>query len=139
MGLSEWSKYQLKRKSQYYFHAAFNVLNLAQQIIYTGKHLEVVGANSQAFQEYSFPIYPGRAILFRTEDQYRANAVGVQYDPQFGWGDIFTDGLDIHYIPGSHLSLLEEPYIQVLAAKFKVCLEQAQALHLSGTQSLKIS
>jgi hypothetical protein len=34
--------------------------------------------------------------------------------------------LDIKYIPGSHLSLLNEPNVRVLAKQVKICLEKAQ-------------
>ncbi|MHC5731852.1 MAG: thioesterase domain-containing protein, partial [Nostoc sp.] len=71
--------------------------------------------------------YLGRCTLLRTEDQNRGEAIGIQYDPQFGWGDLVVGGLDIHYLPGSHLDLLKEPNVQVLAETLRNCLTQAQS------------
>ncbi|MEH1843055.1 MAG: amino acid adenylation domain-containing protein [Nostoc sp.] len=102
-------------------------LEVALDIPISDKHLKIIDANTQAVSEYIFPVYPGRAILLRTEDQNRDEAIGTQYDPQFGWGDLVTEGLDIHYIPGSHLGLLNEPHVQVLANTLRNCLIQAQS------------
>lgn len=57
--------------------------------------------------------------------------IGMEYDPQFGWGDLIVGGLDIHYVLGSHNSLLYEPDVQVVAEKLKVCLDKAYTKFLS--------
>ncbi|WP_375504352.1 amino acid adenylation domain-containing protein [uncultured Nostoc sp.] len=103
-------------------------LEVALDIPISDKHLKIIDANTQAVSEYIFPVYPGRVILLRTEDQNRDEAIGTQYDPQFGWGEVVAGGLDIHYVPGSHLGLLNEPHVQVLAKTLRNCLIQAQSL-----------
>ncbi|AFZ23898.1 acyl-CoA synthetase (AMP-forming)/AMP-acid ligase II [Cylindrospermum stagnale PCC 7417] len=130
MNLSQLAKYHLQQKYKSYLNAASQVLEMVQQIDSTKKQLDVISANSQALWGYTFEAYPGAVTLLRTEDENRADAVGVKYEPQFGWGEIVMGGLEIHYIPGSHLSLLDKPYVQVLAEKFKVCLEKAQTMNL---------
>lgn len=102
-------------------------LEVALDIPVSDKHLKIIDANTQAVSEYIFPVYPGQAILLRTEDQNRDEAIGTQYDPQFGWGDLVGGGLDIHYVPGSHLGQLNEPDVQVLAETLRNCLIQAQS------------
>jgi thioesterase domain-containing protein len=92
----------------------------------TDKHLNVIDANVEAANEYILQVYPGQMTLLRTDDKSRTEAVGEKYDPQFGWGDIIAGEIDIHYVPGSHLLLLEEPNVRVLAEKLKPCLEKAQ-------------
>ncbi|WP_375515431.1 amino acid adenylation domain-containing protein [uncultured Nostoc sp.] len=101
-------------------------LEVALDLAVTDKHLKIIDANTQAVSEYIFPVYPGRAILLRTEDQNRDEAIATQYDPQFGWGEVVAGGLDIHYVPGSHLGLLNEPHVQELAETLRNCLIQAQ-------------
>ncbi len=93
----------------------------------TDKHLKIIDTNIQAISEYIFSPYLGRAILLRTDDQSRDEAIGIQYDPQFGWGDLVVGGLDVHHIPGSHLEILKEPHVQVLAETLRNCLSQAQS------------
>ena len=94
----------------------------------TDKHLKIIDANTQAISEYIFSPYLGQAILLRTEDESRDEAIGIEYDPQFGWGDVVAGELDVHYVPGSHHGLLNEPQVQVLAETLRNCLIQAQSL-----------
>ncbi|MDZ8110116.1 MAG: amino acid adenylation domain-containing protein [Nostoc sp. DedQUE12a] len=117
---SYWNKSRLQNTYKRYLEAK---LDLPE----TDKHLKSIDINTQAISQYTYPPYPGRAILLRTEDQNRGEGIGIQYDPQFGWGEIVAGGLDIHYIPGSHLSLLREPDVQVLAETLRNCLMDAQA------------
>ncbi|MFN6465859.1 MAG: non-ribosomal peptide synthetase [Nostoc sp. DedVER02] len=116
---SHWRKENFQNKYRGYLE---DVLPLVE----TDKHLKIINANTQAVSEYIFSPYLGRAILLRTEDANRDEAIGTRYDPQFGWGNLVTEGLDIHYVPGSHLDLLKEPNVQVLAEILRNCLTQAQ-------------
>ncbi|MBD2244331.1 non-ribosomal peptide synthetase [Nostoc sp. FACHB-888] len=117
---SYWRKSNLQNAYNRYLEGALDLPA-------TDKHLKIIDINTQAVSEYIFSPYLGRAILLRTEDENRDEAIGTEYDPQFGWGEIVAGGLDIHYIPGSHLDLLNEPYVQVVAEKLKNFLIQAQS------------
>ncbi|MEH1934754.1 MAG: amino acid adenylation domain-containing protein [Nostoc sp.] len=117
---SYWRKHHLENRYNRYLE---EVLDLPL----SDKHLKIIDANTEAMSEYIFSPYLGEVILLRTEDQNRDEAIGTQYDPQFGWGDLVPGGLDIHYIPGSHLDLLKEPNVQVLAETLRNCLTQAQS------------
>ncbi|BCL37938.1 AMP-binding protein [Nostoc sp. MS1] len=127
VGLSEVYKYQLHEVYKHYSNILRQVLNTAVDAPETDKHLNIMDANAEALKNYSFQKYSGNVTLFRTEDQNRKSAVGIKYDPQFGWGDL-VENLDVDYIPGSHVSLLSEPFVKVLAQKFQLCLEKAQML-----------
>ncbi|MEH2423097.1 MAG: amino acid adenylation domain-containing protein [Nostoc sp.] len=117
---SYWRKHHLQNSYNRYLEG---VLHLPE----TDKHLKIIDANIQALSEYIFSPYLGRIILLRTEDRNRLEAIGTEYDPQFGWGDLVAGGLDVHYIPGSHLDQLNEPHVQVLAETLRNCLTQAQS------------
>jgi len=77
--------------------------------------------NIQASRNYVPQVYPGRVTLFRSRDQI----IGVSSygDPQLGWGELAAGGLEFHEVPGTHLGMLQEPHVQVLAEKLKDCLE----------------
>ncbi|GAX43384.1 amino acid adenylation domain-containing protein [Tolypothrix sp. NIES-4075] len=130
-GWSQWGKYMLKHKYKRYLTAARHLLNVVHRLPENDKHLEIIDANALALSEYSFQVYPDKLTLLRTDDKSRDEAVGIEYDPQFGWGDLIVGGLDIHYVPGSHNSLLYEPHVQVVAEKLKVCLDKAYTKFLS--------
>src|SRR5579883_1014783 len=121
VGWREWGAYTVKHRLENYKKS------LNPHVSKTDEHLEVIDANILAAETYDFPVYSGQITLLRTEDQNRSDAVGMRYDPQYGWGHLATGGVDTYYIPGSHSSLLEEPHIQEVVRIMKVCLTQAQA------------
>ena len=134
------SNYISHKAKSFYQHGKFyikqifqNHLRLITQIFNPwtpeiNKHLHSHDIYIQAMNTYIFQPYSGQVTLFRTKDENRTEAVGIEYDSKFGWGEIITGDLDIKYIPGSHLSLLDEPNVRVLAKQIKICLQKAQNL-----------
>jgi thioesterase domain-containing protein len=45
--------------------------------------------------------------------------------PEVGWRKFVDGELEIYEVPGSHTGILEEPNVQVLAEKLKVCIDKA--------------
>ncbi len=92
---------------------------------------EVILANEAAFFRYETPFYPLRATLFRAAEV----SVFEERDPALWWGEKFTGGLDIHDVPGVHLSIMNEPQVPALALALQLCLDEAaqfvsaEALH----------
>jgi thioesterase domain-containing protein len=68
--------------------------------------------------------YNGKVTLFTTKEVLR----WCQFKPCRGWSEIAQQGVEVHQVPGTHLGMLGEPGVQILAAKLRVCLEAAQAL-----------
>jgi amino acid adenylation domain-containing protein len=66
-----------------------------------------------AARDYSPALYPGSAVLFRAKDEVRHKA-----DRDLGWAELISEGLQIVDIPGGHLTLFDEPNVEVLAAAF---------------------
>jgi aspartate racemase len=58
-------------------------------------------------RQYVPQAYAGRVILFRTQTPPTSS--------QFDWPTLAAAALKIHEIPGKHLEILNEPYVQVLA------------------------
>ncbi|MBD2435731.1 non-ribosomal peptide synthetase [Nostoc sp. FACHB-110] len=122
----ERSKFYLKQR--YLDIKPIYLSDVAQELSETDQHIGIMDVNIQAASQYNFQVYPGKAILLRTDDRARLEAIGIQYDPQFGWSEVIAGGLDIEHIPGSHLGLFKEPYVKVLAAKLQAHLDQVAAL-----------
>jgi thioesterase domain-containing protein/acyl carrier protein len=59
-------------------------------------------------RDYRFVPYPGEITLFRAEDDP---------DCKLDWHDLAGGKLVIYDVPGDHLGILTEPYVQVLAEK----------------------
>ncbi len=76
-------------------------------------------ANHAAAYKYSQKKFPGKVTLFRSQQQ----SVG-RYDTEYlGWQH-FSEAVDVVVIPGSHMTLLEEPNVQVLASKLQYCIDR---------------
>jgi amino acid adenylation domain-containing protein len=75
--------------------------------------------NHTAFNNYKPRRYDGKLILFRAAEQ---DYTGPR---DLGWGEIFTQGVEIHDIPGDHERMFLEPSIDILAAELHSAIEQA--------------
>jgi len=84
-------------------------------------HAKRIEAHEQAWQNYVPQVYPGRVTLFRT----RRLSLICSFDPEMGWGEFAAGGVDVRVIPGSNVSILEEPDAQVLAEELRACLDEA--------------
>jgi thioesterase domain-containing protein/acyl carrier protein len=62
--------------------------------------------------------YPGRVTLFVAS--HRAGSDGSH--SHLGWQELALGGVEVHPVPGDHVSLLESPQVEVLAAKLRACL-----------------
>ncbi|QIR38206.1 amino acid adenylation domain-containing protein [Tolypothrix sp. PCC 7910] len=67
--------------------------------------------------------YSGKVTLFTTKEILR----WCQFKPSRGWYEMAKQGVEIHEVPGTHLGMLAEPSVQLLADKLIVCLEQLKA------------
>ncbi|MBP5973647.1 amino acid adenylation domain-containing protein [Brasilonema sp. CT11] len=126
MGWREWGTYQIREKYRHF-------LVTSERLPEDDKHVNVIDANILAQSQYIYQVYPGSMTLLRTDDQNRDSAVGMQYDPLFGWGELVAGGVDVYHTSGSHLTVLEEPHVQALAEKLKLCLEKAHAAELTSS------
>jgi amino acid adenylation domain-containing protein len=82
---------------------------------------QVMAANSQAELSYVPHVYPGKITLFWCSEQpIRANQ-----DWRLGWSEVAGGGLEVHGIPGRHLTMLTEPNISVLAGELRAALQRA--------------
>jgi amino acid adenylation domain-containing protein len=87
--------------------------------------LAVYRANVTALRRYQAGFYPDGLTLLRAEE--RPDAPGLLGREDLGWRDLAGGPVEILTVPGNHLSLLAEPNVHVLAARLRLCLEQAHA------------
>jgi len=82
----------------------------------------VFQANSQATLSYAPQPYPKRITLFRTSIEVTKNPD----NPTLGWNELTPEGVDVHLVPGNHLTMLKIPNVQVLAKQLKRWIEKAK-------------
>ena len=81
--------------------------------------LRIFTANSRATLKYVAQPYPNAIALFRTcEPQKKSD------DSTLGWSQIVTSGVQVHFIPGNHLTILQKPHVQVLAEQLRRYLNE---------------
>ena len=56
-----------------------------------------------------------------------ASKVGKISDAQLGWGKLALGGVEVHSVPGNHLTMLEGDYASVLAKVITRCLRKLYA------------
>ncbi|HEY0456519.1 MAG TPA: hypothetical protein VGE41_09090, partial [Verrucomicrobiae bacterium] len=71
--------------------------------------------------------YTGRVTLLRT----RGQPFLCSFDPQYGWGELATGGVDVRLLPGSHEKIFLEPDLRNLAQTLENCLAEAQLQNAS--------
>ena len=76
--------------------------------------------NAFAGANYRPKVYPRTLTLFRATSRRPLDGD----DPYLGWRDLVSGGIEVHHIPASHLNILQEPGVTVLAAKLRECLER---------------
>jgi hypothetical protein len=88
------------------------------------QHLLIQQVNDRAQAEYEPAPYDGRILLFRPKGYFRRLD-----DPEFGWGTVARQGVQIVYLPTYPRGSLNQPFVEVLAK----CLEEAIDETLSGS------
>ena len=86
-------------------------------------------AARRARRGYTPRPYPGRVVLFRAKVQ-----PGGFDDPLLGWGGLASGGIEVHEIPGAHVSIMAEPRIRALAQAIRSCLERIRRAEAAGVE-----
>lgn len=84
----------------------------------------VFQANMAAVVAYEPRSFNGRIVLFRAEDQ----ATPMHEDPQLGWGPWASEGVEVHEVPGSHLTMFQSPQVEQLIETLNPYLDTSTAL-----------
>jgi amino acid adenylation domain-containing protein len=82
----------------------------------------VMEVNLGAALSYSPRTYSGRVTLFCCSEK----STRSYEDRRLAWSQVAAGGLEVHLIPGNHLSMLDHPHVQVMGDKLRSCLERAR-------------
>jgi thioesterase domain-containing protein len=88
--------------------------------------------NFMAVMNYVPKIYPGKVTLFWASEDLRGS-----YDVQEGW-NFLAGAVETHNIPGNHLNIVKEPYVQELAEKLRQCIEKSLSSENFNESTIKI-
>jgi thioesterase domain-containing protein len=80
--------------------------------------MHVSQANYRALRTYALRCYSGRVTFFQAAESITADS-----PDQYGeWSGLAAGGVERHIIPGSHLSIVQEPHVRVLAERLNSCM-----------------
>jgi thioesterase domain-containing protein len=82
------------------------------------QQFRVFNANVSAARNYKAAKLAANVVLFRAEERSR-NA-----DATLGWSCSGFEEIEVHDVPGTHLTMMREPHVSVLAEKLSECLPQ---------------
>ncbi len=121
---------QLKHVLQHF--KMVNMLPPNAEITQMKNMVQALKANSLSLINYvPEQIYPGRITLLRASEtppeRLASKFSEISQDSTWGWSEYSYEPIDIHFVPGNHITMMAEPHVQVLAERLKVCIEQAQA------------
>lgn len=78
-------------------------------------------ANILAEKNYVPQTYPDRITIFMSSKTYAPHK-----DTRLSFSERATGGAEVHLVPGSHMSMTEEPQVRILAQKLTASLRRAQ-------------
>ncbi|MEG3938620.1 amino acid adenylation domain-containing protein [Microcoleus sp. S36b_A3] len=81
--------------------------------------------NEEALRHYVAGVYSGGATIFKAVE----SAILFDADPELGWGEVVTGGIEIHEIPSDHLGMLQEPHVRILAEKLQAAVDRARQMN----------
>jgi len=73
----------------------------------------------RALQNYRIRPYPGKVTLFRA----RHGTPRIHSDPCGGWRGMAAGGIEVVEVPGSHMTMFEQPYVTALGQAIGRCLD----------------
>ncbi len=68
--------------------------------------------------DYQPQVYPGKAVFFHAKERDKFMAK----NPELAWVNLVKDGLEIHEVPGNHITMNYPPHVQVIAELLKMYL-----------------
>jgi amino acid adenylation domain-containing protein/non-ribosomal peptide synthase protein (TIGR01720 family) len=88
-------------------------------------------SRATAVERYKVSAYPGRIILLRASDidlaflrELSPERQRIFEDPTLGWRAVAAEGVEVHFVPGNHQTILEAPHVEALAGILRACIKR---------------
>jgi amino acid adenylation domain-containing protein len=92
------------------------------------RRVHVQMTHERAVAAYKPHAYPGRITLFRVQNPDD----GCEHTSDYGWTEFAEDGIDIHDVPGAHLTIFAGANMRALAEKLDACIRAALSENIRG-------
>ncbi|MEH2200508.1 thioesterase domain-containing protein, partial [Nostoc sp.] len=95
--------------------------------------LKVSKATSEAFDFYMPEnAYPSKITCFRASEvnsediSSRPEYSKILQDPALGWNEFSAKPVEVHIVPGDHVTMMTEPHVLTLAECLQICIDKAR-------------
>ncbi|HEX8436100.1 non-ribosomal peptide synthetase/type I polyketide synthase [Archangium sp.] len=82
--------------------------------------LRVFRENASAMFAYTPRPYPGRLVFFHARERDAINSP----HPELAWIPLAAGGVEVHVVPGNHVTMLGEPHVRDLVKKVRGVLDE---------------
>jgi amino acid adenylation domain-containing protein len=96
---------------------AANIIPHDMSLARLRQQFRVFDANIRAARSYQPASLPAGIALFRAAER----PPGAHADTTLGWSRLGLEKIEVHDAPGSHLTMMREPYVSVLAERLAEC------------------
>ncbi|BAT53523.1 amino acid adenylation domain-containing protein [Nostoc sp. NIES-3756] len=119
---------QLKQVLQHF--KMVNMLPPNAEITQLKNIVQALKANSLSLINYvPQHTYPGRITLIRASEipleRMNSKLSEISRNSAMGWEEYSCEPVDVHFVPGNHVTMMAEPHVQVLSKRLKGCIQQA--------------
>lgn len=92
--------------------------------------IEMFKISDYAERNYGSSMYHGKITMLRVQsiDDYEYTGYKEHPElsnPSFGWDKLTSEEVDVRFVPGTHMTMVADPYVKSLAATLKECIDQA--------------
>jgi thioesterase domain-containing protein len=119
-----WERGQLTGALLRYALAHLKTLGQKVSYVLSSSHIRrlqrVRNANDKARMKYRAQVYPGDITLFRSSEFHGRK----DKDWHLRWSELASCGFKYYVVPVTHLTMLHEPEVRVLAEKLREYLEE---------------
>jgi phthiocerol/phenolphthiocerol synthesis type-I polyketide synthase D len=77
-------------------------------------------------EHYTPKVYPGKIVFFETEADVNSLKIWYGFSPLKSWSGLAHE-VEVIRVPGNHLTMLDEPQVDVLAAEITKALARCSA------------
>ncbi|MGK5094321.1 beta-ketoacyl synthase N-terminal-like domain-containing protein [Deltaproteobacteria bacterium TL4] len=85
------------------------------------QQVQVIKANNAAMLNYIPRPYSGRLVFFRAQESWKPD---LTYHPEHFWIELAAGGIEINTVPGNHLTMNNQPQVQVIIDQLERGLKQ---------------
>ncbi|HEB83354.1 MAG TPA: alpha/beta fold hydrolase, partial [Gammaproteobacteria bacterium] len=95
-----------------------------------GRVIEMFKVSDYAERHYESSIYHGKITMLRVQNIDDYEYTGYKEHPElsnptFGWDKLSSHEVDVHFVPGTHMTMVAKPHVQELAKTLRRCLDSA--------------